>query len=143
VAVVGAGIIAEIVFLRLAPMLDHGLPLPTDFGLLLPLALAMVLWATTASLEGALFRLGAAGKQTSSVCAGLVVMLVISGSFVYVGAHSAKIIAYAWVAGLIAIICNQYFSLRALGECSFRMVRISFGICILVSSIILTIKVGF
>lgn len=134
VTIVGMVVIFEIVFLHMAHFLNLGLPLPSDFALLLPISIAMVLWATTASLEGALFRIGAVGKQTRSVLLGLVTMLGISAFFVYPGVHSAKSMGYAWVGGMVVIIISQFLSLRALGECSLRLVVLSAVICIVVGS---------
>ncbi len=116
VSLVGLGAVAAAGFIKIAPQVHSNIPVPEDFGLLVPIGLGIIFWAVTACFEGCLHRLAASAKQTRSVALGCTTLLAISGVCAAIGLDAVYSIAYAWIIGLAAIIGSQYMSLRALGE---------------------------
>lgn len=115
VTMVALGAIAVSMALRHAPLQRMELPLPEDIGLLAPLAIGMILWATTACLEGSLYRMGASTEQMRAVALGCLAFLAVVATTMSEESPAYQA-AYAWLAGLTTIICSQYFSLRRLEQ---------------------------
>lgn len=136
VAMVAFGVIAVAEFVKIASLLQPSIPTPHDLGLLLPIALGMILWATTACLEGSLYRLAASGRQTRSVALGCVVLIAVAGGWAISGGEPTYGVTYAWISGLATIIASQYFSLRALGQ-NFSLLLKSLILIIFCTTILL------
>jgi len=124
VAVVALSALGIVVFLRFGPtLLPIPLPIPKDLGLALPIAAAMVMWATTACLEGSLFREGASSAQARAVTFGLTAQLVALAVFSAVFSNLVYGVTYAWLIGLVALIFFQWWILRARGRKMTNLIR--------------------
>jgi len=94
-------------------LLPFNLPYPHEKALFLPMAVVMLMWATTACLEGSLYRQNGALKQSFAVLLGLSVMLLVLAATVVSALDILQRMTYAWLAGLLALITVQFWRLGA------------------------------
>ncbi|MGX4729982.1 hypothetical protein [Pseudomonas corrugata] len=89
-------------------MIRVPLPEPNDIWLVWSMGGVMVLWSTSACLEGVLNSAGRVMSQTVAVTLGLVVFLMIFSCFYFLGEDNTKVsLTIAWVAGFIGMIIAQ------------------------------------
>lgn len=90
------------------------LPDPDDLILVWPMSIVIVLWATTACFEGALYRQGKVALQIQAVSIGLLVQ----GAGLYFGMSNEVLLSavYSWISGFVVMICLQYKALWVNGS---------------------------
>jgi O-antigen/teichoic acid export membrane protein len=110
--VFGVGFCAFTIALLLGSRAVHYLELPfpedIDHVLVWTMALVMVFWAASASLEGVLYRAEVANLQALSVACGLGVLLSCFVAFYYFNFFGLLWVGGAWILGFICILCSQF-----------------------------------
>ncbi|WP_212802076.1 hypothetical protein [Pseudomonas sp. St290] len=94
---------------------DIPLPDSNDVWLIWSMAGIMILWSTSACLEGVLNSAGRVMSQSISVALGLIVSLIVFGYFYFWGNDHYKLsLTIAWAAGFVSIVVLQFiFVFRA------------------------------
>jgi hypothetical protein len=90
---------------------SFNIPLPdsNDIWLVWSMAGVMILWSASASFEGVLSSAGRVMSQSIAVALGLIVFLIIFGSFYFTGGTDHKFsLTIAWLAGFISMVAVQF-----------------------------------
>lgn len=116
------GALTALVSVALSMGFLHWLPRPAadDSDLLWVMAIAIVLWSTTASLEGWLYGVGKANAQAASVLVGIGCLLA-AAFFALHASDRAMGLAIAWVCGLLATIACQMYWLAQTGARLYKL----------------------
>ncbi|MGF6591389.1 hypothetical protein [Pseudomonas sp. 2835] len=117
-----AAVIATVLWF--VPGAELGLPWPLseDRWLVRSMALVMVLWATSASLEGVLASAARPGLQTLCVAAGISVFVLFVGiGYLTPTVNFKGLITLAWVAGFLMIVGMQLYWAVKLELFTFRL----------------------
>lgn len=99
------------------PYAALGIPYPprVSFDLIVVMSLVMTFWATSASLEGILYRAGALNYQGRATAIGLIVAVVVLVIINALGLNDLKWVAAAWAIGFFVILSLQFSFIRDSG----------------------------
>ncbi|MDQ0125869.1 hypothetical protein J2W17_004839 [Pseudomonas lini] len=119
---------------------DTGIPLPNpeQYHLVWLMAAAMVLWSTTASLEGCLYREGETLTQARAAMVGLVSFGLFAATLLAISVETTLALTCAWLLGFVTTICYQVYFLELSGI-KLSIFRITAAVAVIGLSIITTL----